>query len=313
MTVRHIVVRHPIAAFFFGSTLVVTCIVCARLSGQSRLTEPVYRVANQPAAPAPQPAVAQQPVAVAQQPAATPAARPVFDVTQQPGEHPLAPVIRVCKASLEHMDKNVPDYTCTLVKRERLEGELGEPQHIVMKVRHEPFSVYMNFLKPHAGREVLYPSAKDKNELIVREAGLFSFAGKIPLHPESTTAMNGQKYPITRVGIRNLLAELIRNFEADTKYTESDVTTNPKVEVLKRSTTMIQVTHPVARQNFRSHIARIFFDNELRIPVYYDAYMWPAKEGEEPPMEESYAYVDLKLNNGFTPRDFDAEGGVIFK
>jgi hypothetical protein len=41
--------------------------------------------------------------------------------------------------------------------------------------------------------------------------------------------------------------------------------------------------------------------------------MWPAKEGEPPPMEESFAYTNLKFNNGFTERDFDKENAEIFK
>jgi hypothetical protein len=317
MMIRNILDHHRSLAWSFASTLIVVSVIGARLSGQSRLTEPVYRVANETPAVASQPAAA-PPTAVAQSPPAPPAPapaapRPAFDLTQQPDEHPLAPVIRVCKACVEHIDKDVPDYTCTLVKRERLNGELGEEQRILMRVRHEPFSVYMAFNKPHAGREVLFVDGQNKNELIVREAGLLGIAGKINLHPESTMAMSEQKYPITKVGMRNLLLELIRNFEADTKYTESEVTVNPKAEVIKRPSTMIQITHPIPRQNFRSHIARVFFDNELRVPIYYDAYMWPAKEGEAPPMEESYGYANLKINNGFTARDFDAEGGVIFK
>jgi hypothetical protein len=280
--------------------------------GQSRLTEPVYRVSSE-ADVSGGASTSAQPVIQATIPTQPAVAQPPFDLTERPGEHPLAPVIRVCKASLQHVEQNVSDYSCNLVKQERLKGELGEPQYIMMKVRHQPFSVYMLFLKPHKDREVLFVDGQNDNELIVQEAGLLGFAGKLNIHPESTTAMNGQKYPITRVGIKNLLGELVRNFEADTKFLESEVQTDPNVEWNKRSCTMIKVTHPVPRQNFRSHIARIFFDNELRVPILYDAFMWPAKEGDEPPLEERYAYTNLKLNNGYTARDFDANGGLIFK
>jgi hypothetical protein len=311
MTFCKITKPQPGAAICAAAAAVFVCLVCSQLSGQ-KLTEPVYRVANQDATPKAE-QTARPAEAAAPQPAAAAPARPVFDLTQQPGEHPLAPVIRVCKASLEHVNKNVTDYSCTLVKRERLDGELGDPQQILLRVKHEPFSVYMLFRTPHAGREVLFVDGKNKNELIVREAGLLSIAGKVSLHPESTMAMSGQKYPITKIGMRNLLSELIRNFESDTKYAESEVTLKPDIEFNKRSTTMIQVSHPVPRQNFRSHIARVFFDNELRVPIYYDGYLWPIKEGEAPPLEESYAYTSLKVNNGFTAKDFDAEGGEIFK
>ena len=61
---------------------------------------------------------------------------------------------------------------------------------------------------------------------------------------------------------------------------------------------MIQVVHPVARQNFKFNVARLFFDDELKIPIHFDAYTWPDQEGGEPQLEESYTYAkNLKLNN----------------
>lgn len=231
-----------------------------------------------------------------------------FDLTQQPGEHPLMPVIRASKASLEEIDQNVRDYSCTLVKRERIKGELGEFQHIYMKVRHEPFSVYMQFLQPYQGREVLFVEGQNGNELLAMEAGWKRrVLGRLKLDPNGMVAMSGQKYPITRVGIRNLLVELIQVNEAETQFAECDVSSNPDTKINGRSTTMFQVTHPIPRQNFRAHVVRVFFDNELRVPIHYDAHSWPQREGEDPPLEESYTYTNLQLNNGFTARDFDPD------
>jgi hypothetical protein len=273
---------------------------------QSQLSEPVYRVANE-TTPA-------QPVAVpvASQPAAAPTSP--FDLTQQAGEHPLAPFVRVCKESLHSVEQNVRDYSCTLVKRERVDGDLGEPQHIFMKVRHEPFSVYMRFVRPFPGREVLYVDGQNNNEMFVLEAGWKrSVLGKMSFHPENAVVMRGQKYPVTRVGIRNLLAQLIKYNEADMQYAECEMTSNPEIKIAGRSTTMVQITHPIPRQNFRSHIARVFFDNELRVPIHYDSYLWPEQQNQQPPLEESYTYTNLKLNNGFTARDFDSENPEIFR
>src|SRR3989304_5433966 len=42
---------------------------------------------------------------------------------------------------------------------------------MMMKVRHEPFSVYMFFLKPYQGREVLFVNGDNNNEMLVLEAG----------------------------------------------------------------------------------------------------------------------------------------------
>ena len=69
--------------------------------------------------------------------------------------------------------------------------------------------------------------------------------------------------------------------------------------------TCIQVMHPVPRRNFLFYVARIFVDDELNLPIRYEAYDWPSKQGEPPKLIEQYTYLDLKLNNGFTDADFD--------
>jgi hypothetical protein len=322
--------RLPILAVCVAAAVAAGLFAGPRVGGQTKLTEPVYRVAAQPttAAGAQRTQSAQtsgvrvtgaesagNAPSTVQPAAGQVAAGSPFDLTSQPGEHPLAPVIRICKASAEHMDRNIKDYSCVLRKQERLpdEAAVGEPHIIDLRIRHEPFSVHMTFRQPNPGRKVLWVKGVNEDKLTVREAGLLSIAGRVDLAPESTTAMNGQKYPIYKIGIRNLLAELIKNFEADTKFLESEVKFNPQAEVQKRSATLVQVTHPIPRQNFRSHVARIYFDNEHKVPIYYDAFMWPAKDGEAPPLEESFAYTNLKINNGYTARDFDRENADNFR
>ena len=115
------------------------------------------------------------------------------------------------------------------------------------------------------------------------------------------------------VGPGGLLASLTKRLvevgEQDMKYGECDVKIfrGAKINVgnVKRSVTGIEVVHPVPRKNFRFHIARIFVDDELKIPVRYESYDWPEKPGGPPQLLEEYTYTDIKLNNGFTDTDFD--------
>jgi hypothetical protein len=138
--------------------------------------------------------------------------------------------------------------------------------------------------------------------------------GKIPLDPNGAMAMKGQKHPITSVGILNLCGKLVKMHEEEMKYAECDVTINPDTKIDSRKTTMVQIIHPTARKEFKNYVARIFFDNELKIPIHYDAYSWPAQAGGNPPLEESYTYQNLQLNNNFTPIDFDPNNNpAIFK
>jgi len=72
-----------------------------------------------------------------------------------------------------------------------------------------------------------------------------------------------------------------------------------------RTCLCIQVVHPVPRRVFRFHIARIYVDDELNVPIRYEAGDWPKQPGGEPELMEEYTYLNRKLNNGFTDADFD--------
>jgi Protein of unknown function (DUF1571) len=286
--------------------------VCVSIAqSQEKLADPIYREVNETTAAQPAAAANTSPAAAAAPvqsvaPAAPAGAKSVIDLIQKPGEHPLAPVLRTLKASEDLIDSSIRDYTCTLVKQERVDGELGEQQHILLKVMHDPFSVYMSFIQPYAGREVVYVKGQNEGNLVVLEAGFKRMLGKMNLDPQGSLAMKGQKHPITDVGIRNLLSKLSKIWEAETKFTESEVTTKAGAKIDGRSTTMIQVVHPVPRQYFKFYAARLFIDDELNVPIHFDAYVWPEQDGGVPSLDESYTYRNLKLNNGFTAREFDS-------
>lgn len=313
------------------TVVTATLIIGAQPAMAERLSDPIYRVAYE--TPSAQPANATQSttqaattgtVAVSPSPAAAPIGAPAqpaatangaspFDLTQRPGEHPLMPVLRTLKATQDEIDRNVRDYCCTLVKQECVDGTLGEKQHIFMKVMNEPFSVYMSFLKPFAGREVLYASGQNDGKMVVLEAGFKRMLGKMNLDPNGTLAMSGQKHPITDVGIRNLTVKLTKMWEAETKFAECEVTTKSDATFAGRKATMIQVVHPLPRQDFRFHYSRLFLDNELKVPILFDGYLWPEQANAEPPLDEIYMYTNLKVNNGYTAREFSADNPEIFK
>ncbi len=267
----------------------------------SGLTEPVYRVPNE------------VPAESAANIASSDAGEVVHTAGQQPApaaEHPLMPALRIAHAGLAKIDSSIKDYSCTLVKRERIDGVLGDPQYIFLKVRHEPFSVYMYFLAPAdvKGRECLYFAKKYDGKLVAHEgSGLTSRFGTLHLDPSGTVAMRGQKYPITEVGIRTLTARLIEVADNDVKYGECDVKFFKGAKIDKRECTMIQVMHPNPRKEFRFHLARVYVDDELQVPVRYEAYQWPQQSGEPPILDEEYTYINLKINNDFTDEDFSKE------
>ena len=53
--------------------------------------------------------------------------------------------------------RRIDDYTAILRKQERIGGELGDEQSLLMKVRHRPFAIYFKFLPPARARRSSTP------------------------------------------------------------------------------------------------------------------------------------------------------------
>ena len=119
--------------------------------------------------------------------------------------------------------------------------------------------------------------------------------------------MRNQRYPLTEIGLLNLVRRLAEVAEQDVKFGECDVKFFKGAKINGRSCTLLQVTHPLPRRNFRFHLARVFVDDEFNVPIRYESYAWPREPGATPELIEEYTYVNIKLNNGFTDADFSPE------
>lgn len=224
-----------------------------------------------------------------------------------PDEHPLMPALRWAYSGLDNVEK-IQDYSATLAKRERIGGKLLDYEYIFVKLRQKPFSVYMYFLAPAElkGQEVIYVEGQNDGNMFAHTVGIKdTMFGTVSLKPDGPIAMRNQRYPLTELGILNLTRRLVEVAEKDIKYGECDVKFYEGAKINGRVCTCIEVVHPVPRRNFLFHLARIFVDKELNLPIRYESHDWPRAEGEAPGLMEEYTYLNLKLNNGFTDADFD--------
>jgi outer membrane lipoprotein-sorting protein len=236
---------------------------------------------------------------------------------QSNNTHPLDPAIQLARQSLQQSQRNVQDYTATLVKRTRVDGELPEHQFMAVKIRNRktidgqlttPMGVYIKFLKPKdvEGREVIWVEGQNREQLIAHESG-FKNIMRVNLDPTGYLAMRGQKYPLTDIGIENLLLKIIDTAQNERNYDGTTVQAFRGARVGERACTMIQVTHPVKQPHFSFYRAQVFFDDEYNLPIRYVSWTWPETEGGEPVLEEEYTYMHLKLNVSLTDRDFDPD------
>ena len=236
----------------------------------------------------------------------------VAGVVQAPvvQEHPLIPVIRWAEREKPGIVA-VKDYTAIMQKQENIGGDVQEAQVMEIKVRHEPFSVYIKFRYPQKlnGQQAIFVKGQNDNKLIAHGVGLQRTFGTQRLDPTGVFAMQGNKYPITEMGILNLVDKLLEVGYKDAKFGECQVEYTEGVKIggkdSARECTMIQVMHPEPRSHFMFYVARIYVDRELNMPIRYESYDWARKEGETPKLIEAYTYLNLKLNVGLTDADFD--------
>lgn len=227
--------------------------------------------------------------------------------------HPLDRAIELANTGLNNIRGNIADYTAILVKRERVDNRLSEPNYMRIKIRNPrktasqqvPFSIYMKFIKPRgtAGREVIWVDGKNNNNLIAHETGALLRFRNFHLQPDGMLAMRGNRYPIYDAGLENLTLKLIEKAERDRAAGKCEVNYTEGAMINKRRCTVIEVIHKEKKAPYEFHLAKVYIDDELQIPIRFASYDWPT-QGAAPQLMEEYTYINVKLNVGLTDQDF---------
>jgi len=236
------------------------------------------------------------------------------------GDPALCRALEMAQASLLKSREEIDDYTALLVKRERVNGTLGEHEYMLMKCRNrkvaggqlaQPFSVYLQFLKPAAtkGREVIYVENENEGKLVAHEGG---FKGKflptVTIPPDGMLAMRGQRYPLTEIGVENMVIKLIERGEKALQFDDVTAEFRTGARVKDRTCTVLQVNQPTRRPELDFFQAQVFMDDQLRMPIRYIAYDWPrpgSPAGSVGEVIEEYNYLNLQVNVGLKDSDFD--------
>ncbi len=87
------------------------------------------------------------------------------------GEHSLDQAIAMASSALDNVNQNIKGYRCQFVKAERVGDKMGKYSYMDMRVRHEPFAVFLKFVGPdeNAGRQAIFVQGKNDDKLLVKE------------------------------------------------------------------------------------------------------------------------------------------------
>ncbi|HVJ69132.1 MAG TPA: DUF1571 domain-containing protein [Caulifigura sp.] len=225
-------------------------------------------------------------------------------ITSEAGtSHALSPAFKLAVAGLEAIAK-VKDYEAVFVRKEQVNGALVNSQ-ITIKLRHEPFSVYLKFIEPSAGREVIFVEGKNDGKLLVHETGIAALAGTLALDPKGSMAMNGNRYPVTMIGLKTMTETVIEKWLQVKGEKDTKVSVYPNATVGDLSCKVVETVLAKPVDGIPQQTCRLYVEKATGIPVRVQSLAFPAKPGDKQETVEDYFYSKLKTNIDLKDIDFD--------
>jgi len=229
-------------------------------------------------------------------------------VDESESGHPLQPALRLAREAHRRVLR-MSGYECIFAKKEVVDDDLIS-QKMKLKIRHDPFSVYMLFQDPREGREVIFVSGQNDNKLLVHETGLAALIGTLSLSPDDSRVKAENRYPITKAGMANMVQAVIDQWEVESKYGECDVRyfSDAKIEKYdKYNCRVIESSHPEPRRQFPFQMTRLWIDEKTQLPVRVQQFGFPKKKEAKPPVIEDYLFMDVQPDLRLTDSDFDKD------
>lgn len=229
--------------------------------------------------------------------------------------HPLKPVLELARQTYEHARRNVRGFTCQLIKRERIGGELQQERTINMIVREgsggdEPYATRMDFLSPSdvAGRRLLYVEGEHDNRMLARKGGQRLTFIVLRLDPHGFKANGETLASITHLSFERSLEKIVqaleRQIEADPAALNTLVEWDDAANLAGCNCRRVRVVHPRRDEPLVFYRAEVFLDDQHGLPIRITLHDWP-EDGNQPPLIAEYTYRDLAVCDTLPPATFD--------
>jgi hypothetical protein len=250
--------------------------------------------------------------------------RPI--IAQQVGMESIPPVVGVDGASGDPSEQavrrkialleqgrafleKIPDYTAQFVKQELVSGELLDEQSIYLKCRHRPFSVYLKWETGDEGREVLYLDGAHDGDMIVHGGGWKARLPSLSISPTSSLAMKESRYPITNVGLLELVKTMLQVHAGDlanNTIARCEALAGQEFDGRPCDGFLVEYRDAATSPIYRKSI--VLIDKE----VYTRNFGWPDARTQatgdaldEATLIEYYTYADLRFRQQLAEADFD--------
>jgi hypothetical protein len=119
---------------------------------------------------------------------------------------------------IRRYDREVKGFTAILRKQERHEGQLQRSEVIDVAFREDPFSVLLRWKEGgKRAAAVLFVKGENRDQLLVRPAGVLAVAGIVARDPKGEEAKQAGRYPLTEFGIKIGMQRTLASWESAKK------------------------------------------------------------------------------------------------
>ncbi len=208
--------------------------------------------------------------------------------------------IALLEYCLAGYDSRFRDYTCTLVKQERVGGHVGTEQEIFVKCLERPYSVAMHWTPKTAGvgDRVLYVEGKYNDMMLVRPKGVLGkLVGTVRRDPDGPEAMQNTLRPVNQFGFRRSLLNLLKVYRQARSAGDLKEVFGGFAEVAGRKAVVL-VRYLPPKDDYPAHKTLTFIDLEYLVPIAVEGYDWDQN------LSSRYVFKDVKFNVGLTGDDF---------
>ena len=200
------------------------------------------------------------------------------------------------QSSMEEAYARVTDYTARLVRTEPSKGIKNQP--LLLKFR-KPNEIYLRWLEPpDKGREIIWRGGANSGMALAHEGRFPKNVVTVILAPDHPMILERSLFPLTEIGIGQLIKHLGENVRRANVRNELRVSypSPPRPGTIR----VDLATPPQARGYF---CQRVFLtvDTSLGLPVAVDLF---DARGEA---VASYQYSEIAINSGLTDLDFSAD------
>lgn len=196
----------------------------------------------------------------------------------------------------------VRDYTCTMLKVERVKGVLLDEHNIRFTCKAEPFSVHMKWHSPDRfrGQEVVYVQGRYNGKMRVKPKG---FVGNLAdfrlVAVNDHRVLENSRHTILEAGIGNLIEQCVASIQAERPFNRTKVST-AEYRFDNRTCIRIEMTRPQKIEPYYCARSVLYLDKDSKLPIRMENYDWPTPANPTGDLLERFSYLGLSFNNNIS-------------